>query len=488
MAPFDDYRPASALYPGPVRSGTEAVVRGDRALHPGLVPATTRRLLAGWLGLAVGSLVVAGLFAAVAAFARTPVVYRLFSAGAFQLALVGHVTFAFTVWFVAFAGALWVYVAWRANLPLSAGGSWAGLGVATVGTVLLAVPAFTGVGKPYLSDYVPAIDHPLFWAGLTLSGLGVGAQAVAYLVAYGRGRDRSRFAGGRRGTDVPEALAMAVGALAMLLALGVTALALARLHAGVPFGYRLRALFWGPGHLLQFLHVSGTVAAWLVAAAVAVGVAPPPRRVVRACVWGLLPFLLATAALYLAYAPEALLTNHLVTVGTFWGVGAGAVPVGLMLGAAWGRRGRPGRLPWGSPVFSGTALSVALFATGGVLGIVGFNQDTRVPAHYHGMVGAVTLAYMGLAPLLLEISGRRLWSARVARWQPYLYGLGLLGIMAGMHWAGGHGAPRKTFGFTWANAQALVAMNLMGFGSLLAILGGLAFVLNVGIPLVRRDR
>ena len=34
----------------------------------------TRRLLAGWLGLAVGSLVVAGLFAAVAAFARTPVV------------------------------------------------------------------------------------------------------------------------------------------------------------------------------------------------------------------------------------------------------------------------------------------------------------------------------------------------------------------------------------------------------------------------------
>jgi heme/copper-type cytochrome/quinol oxidase subunit 1 len=76
----------------------------------------------------------------------------------------------------------------------------------------------------------------------------------------------------------------------------------------------------------------------------------------------------------------------------------------------------------------------------------------------------------------------------VARWQPYLSGLGLLGIMAGMHWAGGHGAPRKTFGFTWANAQALLAMNLMGLGSLLAILGGLAFVLNVGIPLVRRER
>jgi hypothetical protein len=31
-------------------------------------------------------------------------------------------------------------------------------------------------------------------------------------------------------------------------------------------------------------------------------------------------------------------------------------------------------------------------------------------------------------------------------------------------------------------------MNLMGLGSLLAILGGLAFVLNVGISLVRRAR
>ncbi len=488
MTPFDGPLPVSGLLPGAMRNGTAAVARGDQALAPGLIPATTRRLLAGWLGLAVGSLVVAGLFAAVAAFARTPVVYRLFSAGAFQLALVGHVTFAFTVWFVAFSGALWVYVAWRASLPLSARWSWAGLGVATAGAGLLAVPAFTGGGKPYLSDYVPAIDHPLFWVGLALTGMGVGVQAVAYLVAYGRGWRRAPSAGGPGGADVPEALAMAVGALALLLALGVTVLSLAQLHAEVPFGYRLRALFWGPGHLLQFLHVAGTIAVWLVAAGVAVGVVPPPRRVVRACVWGLTPFLLVTAALYLAYAPEALLANHLVTIGTFWGVGAGAVPIGLMLVAVWRRRSGPGRLPWGSPVFSGTALSLALFATGGILGVVGFNQDTRVPAHYHGMVGAVTLAYMGLAPLLLEISGRRLWSARVARWQPYLYGLGLLGIMAGMHWAGGHGAPRKTFGFTWADAQALVAMNLMGFGSLLAILGGLAFVLNVGIPLARRGR
>jgi heme/copper-type cytochrome/quinol oxidase subunit 1 len=70
--------------------------------------------------------------------------------------------------------------------------------------------------------------------------------------------------------------------------------------------------------------------------------------------------------------------------------------------------------------------------------------------------------------------------------QPYLYGLGLLGIMIGLHWAGGRGAPRKSVGFSWADTQALVALNLMGLGSALAILGGLAFVLNIGLPLIRK--
>jgi len=452
-----------------------------------VVPATTRRLLLGWFGLAIGSLVLAGIFAALAAFARTPAVQLLPSANAFHLALVGHVTFAFTVWFVAFAGVLWVYVAWRAGYALPAGPSRVGLAAAATGAALLAGPAFTGAGKPYLSDYVPAIDHPLFWAGLGLTGLGVSLQAGAYLAAFTRGR---RGAGGR--VDVPEGLAMAVGALAMLLAGAVLVVALVRLDPGLPFGYRLRALFWGPGHLLQFLHVGGMASVWLVAGAVAVGVAPPAPRVLRTALWALVPFMALTGAAYLAWRPEALLANHLVTLLSFGGLGATATPVALMLAAAWVPRARPAGdrvgLPWQSPLFSGTALSIVLFGVGGVLGVVGFGQDTRVPAHYHGMVGAVTLAYMGLAPMLLEIVGRRPWRPWLTRWQPYLYGVGLLGIMAGMHWAGSHGAPRKTFGFNGADAQALVAMNVMGLGSLLAILGGLAFVLNVGVPLIRATR
>jgi hypothetical protein len=457
-----------------------------RASRPGrtggddaaIVPATTRRLLLGWLALAVGSLVVAGLFAALAAFARTPAVRLLSSAPAFHLALTTHVTFAFTVWFASFAGALWVYAAWRANAPLARRPSWIALGLATAGAGLLAVPAVLGTGRPYLNDYVPVVDHPAFWAGLGLTALGLELQATAYLAAFVRSCARAA-------PVPPEAAAMAVGGLAALLALAAAALAAGGLDAALPLGYRLRALFWGPGHLMQFLHVAGMAAAWFVATAVAVGAPLPAGRARAILLWGLAPFMVATVVAYLVWRPEALLGNHLVTVLSFGGLGAVAGPLALMTVTAW-RPSRAGRLPWASPLFSGSALSIALFAVGGVLGVAGFGQDTRVPAHYHGMVGAVTLAYMGLAPMLLEICGRRPWSARLARWQPYLYGLGLLGLMAGLHWAGGRGAPRKALGFNWADAQALAAMNVMGLGSLLAILGGLAFVLNVGLPLVRR--
>jgi hypothetical protein len=342
----------------------------------------------------------------------------------------------------------------------------------------MALPAFLAAGTPYLSDYVPVIDHPGFWIGLALVTGGVTLQAAAYLAA----RARTDPAG-----EPPEARAMAVGAVAVLLAVLALALALARTHAGLPFGYALRVIAWGPGHLLQFLHVAGMAAVWLVAGAVTVGGRPPAGRVLGWLFRALVAFMGATAIAYLAWAPEALLSNHVVTVLTFGGLGAAGVPIALMALATW-RRPPGAGLPWSSPLCSGTVLSVALFAVGGVLGVVGFSQDTRVPAHYHGMVGAVTLAYMGLAPLLLELCGRRPWSARLTRWQPYLYGVGLLGLMAGMHWAGGRGAPRKTFGFNWADAQALLALNLMGLGSLLAILGGLAFVVNVGLPLLRSTR
>jgi heme/copper-type cytochrome/quinol oxidase subunit 1 len=451
-----------------------------------VVPVATRRLLVAWLGLALGSLVIAGFFAMLAAFARTPALHFLPTAELFQLALTSHVTFAFTVWFVTFAGALWTYVAWRANYRVSTRASWVAVALAAAGSAAMAVPAFLASGKAYLNDYLPVIDHPFFWWGLLLLTVGVSLQAAAYLVAAGQARV-ARRAGAPPGVS-PEATAMAVGAASMLLASVSVAVAWARLDPGLHFGYSLRALFWGGGHILQFLHVVGMVSAWVVCLSVAVAAVFPAVRVLRVLLTVLVFFMVAAAGTYLIWRPEELLINHLVTILSFGGLGVAGVPMLLMGAVTVTVAGARRPLPWRSPLFSATLVSFAMFALGGVMGLIGFSQDTRVPAHYHGMVGAVTLAYMGLMPLLLDVCGRKPWSERLSRWQPYLYGVGLLGLMIGMHWAGGHGAPRKTIGFTWANASAIIAMNIMGVGSVLAILGGLAFVINMTVPLCRRQR
>ncbi len=457
-----------------------------RAPRPGrdplaaVVDAGTRRLLTAWLSLALGSLVAAGVFAILVAFARTPAVEILGNrANLFHLALVAHVTFALTIWFVAFGGVLWVYAAWRSNYRLPRMASWAGWAVATGGTVLIAVPAFTASGTPYLNDYIPVIDHPLFWAGLVAAFAGVALQALAYLAAWWRGRRRA---------EPLEALGVAVAAIAMVAAVATLGLTWVRLDGAQPYTLQLRALFWGTGHLFQFMHTAGMIAVWAIAGAVALGASSEPARG-RGAMWAFVPFVLTGGLVYLVWSPEALLWNRVVTWVTFLGLGGPTLPLALLaLGAILGARRRLPALPWSSPLFSGTVLCFALFAVGGVMGLLGLRQDTRTPAHYHGMVGAVTIAYMGLTPALLELTGRRPWKTWLTKWQPYLYGLGLIGIMIGLHWAGGRGAPRKTLGFSWADAQALIAMNLMGAGSLLAIAGGLAFVVNIGWPLVRAER
>jgi heme/copper-type cytochrome/quinol oxidase subunit 1 len=103
-----------------------------------------------------------------------------------------------------------------------------------------------------------------------------------------------------------------------------------------------------------------------------------------------------------------------------------------------------------------------------------------IPAHYHGSIVGVTLAFMGLAYVLLPRLGYGdVESSRMARWQPYVYGAGQLIHVVGLAWSGGYGVQRKVAGadqmlLTW---QQKAGMGMMGLGGLIAIIGGVLFVL-----------
>ena len=105
----------------------------------------------------------------------------------------------------------------------------------------------------------------------------------------------------------------------------------------------------------------------------------------------------------------------------------------------------------------------------------------RIPAHYHGSIVGVTLAMMGLSYGLLPRFGLAVPEARLATLQPWVYGTGQLLHIIGLVWSGGYGVQRKVAGSEQIlrTPQEIAGMGLMGVGGLVAIAGGLLFLVVV---------
>ncbi len=419
-----------------------------------------------WLFFAVFSLVFAGIFAFLAAMTRTPAVKLLPRADYFQVSIVAHVIFSLVVWFLGFMGALWCYSAIKRKSNWS---QWnTGFWLAVVGMSLLAVSSLIGLGQPTLIDYVPLLDHPVYFAGLFFMSLGITATIAAYAAPIIKGEERE--------LDIPSYGMLVAGAIIIVAFLSV-------FFSAVSNGYsNYRILFWGPGHIIQFANTVAMVVVWFILLDASLG-----SRVNKDLVKKLLlVFLFVALALPLIFFLPTPQQTRLFTLGMGYGIGIPSFFLGIIVAyGIWqgieknGLRG----LPWKSPPFASLVLSIALLGVGGAIGVPGLESNLRVPAHYHGALGAVTMSFMGMTYLILQKLRIKVFSEKVARIQPYLYGLGLLVIIIGLFWAGSYGAPRKAFGYE--DPLTALAMNIMGLGAVIAVLGGAAFVANTMLSLLK---
>lgn len=432
------------------------------------------QLLRRWIFLAVGALGIAGSFAFLAVLTRTPAVRILGSAEALHRAIAGHVTFSLLVWLLAFEAVLWIV----ASGPVAAGSiQLRGFALSAGGSALLIVALLLGRGAVILTDYVPVVVDPMFFAGLALVFCGVACAASG------------RFGGKAAGHPMaPRGMnhAAAVGALAVAAFL----VGLARLgaagHVQADFAF-FQSLFWVPGHLLQFVNVTAMVSAWYLLLESGFGVVVTDSRPVRFAfaAYPILAGLLLAATL--PSDPRSLPSNIWLSVimGT-----ALALPTALHVGIVARALGR-GR--WSaSPEGAALICSLTLFGGGVLLALLraGTGSSMWIPAHYHAVVvGGVTMAFMGLTYRLLAETGEIAWP-RLALLQPWLYGAGMLLVVIGMNWAGSAGAPRKSFdpALGAAAARWVTPMNLMGAGGVVAVLGGAAFVINALRSLLRIQR
>ena len=425
-----------------------------------------RRNTTAWVSLGLISLVLAGVFSLLLVLARTPLIQDLIPfTDFFHVALVIHVTLSVLVWLLAISAASWS-LSTTTEHP-----HWdrVSFSLAAAGTAVIVICPFAGAGQPLMNNYVPVLQHPMFYAGLSLFGCGILSHLLRTLISRPKLRRQLDGVIALRAGIVVSAVVTGIAILAVLASwLGLPA----RMDGQIYFEF----LFWGGGHIVQFSYTLLMMVVWVVLAhASGCHFELTPRLVLVFTIFLALP-VITVPFLYIAH--DITTPGHRIAFTELMKYGGlSCLPLGLAVAASLWQADRPaaeGR------IYRATLVSsLILFLVGGILGFMIAGLDIVIPAHYHGATVGVTIAFMGLVYYLLPRLGFGPLPQRMATWQPCIYAGGQLLHIVGLAWSGGYGVQRKTAG----TAQGLdgfgqiAGMGLMGLGGLISVIGGILFLL-----------
>ena len=428
-----------------------------------------RRMTTGWLFLGLAALVIGGMFTILIVLSRTPFFQDIIPwLDFFRTALVVHVDLTVLVWFLAFTGVFWSYN--NSNRCKQCG--WIALFLASAGTLIITLSPFTGESYPLMNNYVPVLQSTTFFIGLGIFGLGFSLLVLRTLIASWTVENNNSGEGALR-------FGLFVAAVASLFSIGALIMSYFGIGKALEGQAYYDRLFWGSGHIIQFSHTQLMLVAWLWLASISgARLRLSPRVVLILFILGLSPVSMVPI-IYLAFDVNS--GDHLFwfTQLMMYGGALAAVPIGLATTLAIFESWRP------APGFeierNALIFSVLLFGMGGIIGFMITGNDVTVPAHYHGSIVGITIAFMGITYHLLPQLGFKKVSGRAARWQPGIYGTGQMIHIIGLAWSGGYGVQRKTAGAEQGleKLEQIAGMGLMGLGGLVSIIGGVIFLVVV---------
>ena len=394
------------------------------------------------------------------------------------------------------------------RLPAPRAG-WAAFGLMALGMLMVNTMVLQGKADVLFTSYPPLKADPLYYLGIIL--FAVGALVVTSLFFA------TLVVAKREGTFEGSIPLVSFGALTAAIIAVITLLHGAAIYVPTllwsmglmtmdPQVYRM--VWWGLGHSSQQINVAAHVSIWYLLAALTVGGVVVNEKVSRMAFVLYILFISMASAHHLLVDPgmgpawKVWNTSYAMYLAVLASMVHGfTVPAGIEMGQRlrgytrstfeWLRKA-----PWGDPGFSGAALSLVIFGfLGGITGVtIGTEQiniiahnTLRVPGHFHTtVVGGTALAFMALTYYVLPLIFRKrvaFW--RLATMQPYLFGTGIVVLSMSMIFQGIFGVPRRHWDVSFANAPFQVeyhpAVQLfqatMGLGGLLAIAGGLAYIL-----------
>ncbi|MBX3676808.1 MAG: cbb3-type cytochrome c oxidase subunit I [Rhodocyclaceae bacterium] len=437
-----------------------------------------RGLARGWLWLGLLALIGSGVLSIVLVLSRAPQFQHLLPVGDFfRVALVVHVDLSVLVWFVSLGGILWTLSGNARALGLNR----AALVISGLGTLLMTLSPFIGRGGPVMANYIPVLEDPVFLWGLVIFGAGSVLLVGRSLVAA------PAWAMPRNGAEALRS-GLSLGLLPAVVAILAFAWSWLTMPGDLSGKAYYEILFWGGGHALQFIWAVFMLVAWLWLASACGARVPMTPRIALLCFFLATVCAVAIPVAYLLWPAHAVEHRNLLTFAMGLGGGLPILPVALAALLAL-RSGAP-LADETRPLRAALLSSIALFCFGGLIGFTIAGSNVKIPAHYHGCIVGVTLALMGLVYHLLPRLGYGMPARKWATFSSYCYAVGQAMHIGGLMWSGGYGVQRKVAGAEQAlkSASEIAAMGIMGLGGLVAIIGGLIFVVVVLMAIRRGGR
>jgi cytochrome c oxidase subunit 1 len=388
--------------------------------------------------------------------------------------------------------------------------AWAGFWLMVTGAVVNNYSVLRGDSSVMFTSYAPMGAHPAFYLGLILFAVGA---LIACFVFFGTlvvGRNEKTYNGsvplvtfGAVTAAIIAVFTIASGAI-ILIPTFLWSLGLVNYIDSLMY----KTVWWAFGHSSQQINVAAHVSVWYAVAAIVFGAKPMSERVSRGAFLLYIFFLQLASAHHLLTDPgltsnwKIFNTSYAMYLAVLASMVHGLTVPGAMEVAQREKGYNKGlfewlrKAPWGNPSFSAIFISILGFGfLGGISGVMMGTEQLNliihntiyVPGHFHAtVVIGTTLAFMGLTYFLIPTLFRReVMFPRMAKWQPYLFGLGMSGFALFMMGAGTLGVPRRHWDMGFAGnplgyefpGTAWLMMALMAIFGLAAVVGGIMFLL-----------
>lgn len=432
-----------------------------------------------WFYLAIFSITVAGLFSLPPVLLRKSRFKDLENLEhIFSVSLVIHVNLSVLVWLLSITAMLWSL----SNKEKLTVFNWAAPISSFFGAILMALSPFFGGGEALKNNYIPMFQNHLFIFGLTFFAIGIFIQVLLKLADF-------EFL--KKKKDFSFALNFGLYSAALITFIAFICFFISGyeirenkysylLAAANVYEHYFELLFWAGGHILQFTYTQVLILVWLyVAIANKAKISISPNLINILFIIGLVA-IIPSPLIYIFYdidAPEFIefFTKQMQFAG---GIAAFFAAIFVFFSLFEVKK---------KPEIFLILFSIILFGLGGILGLMISGANSKIPAHYHGSIVGVTLAFMALAYNFMPRFGFAEIKGKLANTQPFIYGIGQIMHITGLAWMGGYGALRKAPG-TSDSIDTIAGKILFFSGGALAILGGLLFVVVIFRVFLKRGK